>query len=514
MVKRILYFLDFPYNFGGAANTLLKQAEVAKKSGKDVLITIPVDETGFATDEYVKRCRRKGLRYVYQKYAVLFTTELVDVIGVEEDYERIENFIRQYDPEIVHSTQINVCVELACRKLGIAHIMNIYPCSEYIFELDGPNIFPHYHICDSIYYQERWRKRLSLDSVCIRNMSEKIGGEKWKLQEPILVCAGIFGEWKNQLEIIKAIHQMLVERMPINVHFLGYANNSYGRKCKEYIEKNHLDKWIKIKGFVSDAAKEIAKYDALICGSVHESFPNVIGEAMAGDTIVISTPVAGVPEVLKDGENSYLCDGFKAENIYKAIKRFYVQKGTQVQKQILHKANITYMKEFSPELIKDKLLSYYEYVYCDNKKRESSCINHIEIIEPYIPYIQVFKQNKKKLTNSDKIINMIWQIPYIKKCLKEKVDKELIIWGIGTYGIGAIEFAKLYFPKLKIRCLIDREKAGEYFGYPVVKVENADFRNGMVWITFLHGQVDAAQTLTNIGLRYHKDFFFMAPMNF
>ncbi len=178
-INKILYFLDFPNGFGGAANTLLKQAEMVREYISDVLITIPLDDNGFTIKEFEERCKQSKLRYTYQKYSVLFTTELVDVISLSEDYTRIEEYIEQYKPDIVHSTQINVCVEMACRKLGIPHVMNIYQCTEYMFQLKYPNIFPHYHICDSIYYLNRWKKRLDLDSVCIRNMCQKIEEKKW-----------------------------------------------------------------------------------------------------------------------------------------------------------------------------------------------------------------------------------------------------------------------------------------------------------------------------------------------
>ena len=512
-INKILYFLDFPNGFGGEANTLLKQEEMVREYISDVLITIQLDDNVFTIKEFEERCKQSKLRYTYQKYSVLFTTELVDVISLSEDYTRIEEYIEQYKPDIVHSTQINVCVEMACRKLGIPHVMNIYQCTEYMFQLKYPNIFPHYHICDSIYYLNRWKKRLDLDSVCIRNMCQKIEEKKWRYEIPRLVCVGILSESKNQLEVIKAIYKLILSKIFVSICFLGYADNIYGKKCIDYVNQNNLTQWIKIKGFVSNANKEIAKYDALICGSVHESFPNVIGEAMAGETIVISTPIAGVPEILKDEVNSYLCDGFRTENIFTAIKKFYLQRGTQKQKEILENANKTYFLEFSPKSVAKKLMIYYEHVYQDYSVKTCSKIQREIILKLYNSYIEIFRENERNFTDSKKIRNMLWLIPHIRKILEKNQKEELIIWGAGEYGKAAMEFSHLYFPYLKIRCFVDQNRQGEYMGYPIMKLENVNWENSVVWIAFVYKQIKAVKILLELGLEYHKDFFFLAPMN-
>ena len=57
----------------------------------------------------------------------------------------------------------------------------------------------------------------------------------------------------------------------------------------------------------------------LICGSTIESYPNVISEAMAYGLIIISTPVAGVPEILEDRINGYLTEDYTIDAICKKI---------------------------------------------------------------------------------------------------------------------------------------------------------------------------------------------------
>ena len=108
---------------------------------------------------------------------------------------------------------------------------------------------------------------------------------------------------------------------------------------------------------------------------------------------------------------------------------------------------------------------------------------------------------------------MIWLIPYIEKCLEGKPGKELVIWGAGKYGLEAIKFAELYFPQLKIRCIVDEYKEGSYLGYPISTAKLVSWDNTMVWIAFVHKQMEVAEFLCDVGLAYHKNFFFLAPMN-
>ena len=96
------------------------------KKHMSVFVTIPLDMEGWVNEELPKLCKQHDLPYTYLKYSVSITAENVDLIGLKEEYEIIAEYIRDYGPDIVHSTQINICVETACRELGIPHIMNIY----------------------------------------------------------------------------------------------------------------------------------------------------------------------------------------------------------------------------------------------------------------------------------------------------------------------------------------------------------------------------------------------------
>lgn len=196
-----------------------------------------------------------------------------------------------------------------------------------------------------------------------------------------------------------------------------------------------------------------------------------------------------------------------------AIKVFYAQRGTQAQKDLVERAFQTYLKEFSPNAVANKLLDYYKFVFKDNFEKGRGFLHISNILSPYTQFISLFEENEKNFRRPLEMRSMIWLIPYIRNSLESKSYKELIIWGAGIYGADAMLFAKIYFPQLTIKCFIDKEKVGDYLGCPICRVENVNWENSLIWIAFVYGQLEAIKILSQMKLEYHKDFFFLAPMN-
>ncbi len=510
MKMNILYFLDSPLWFGGAGNTLIRQAALMQKAGMDVRMTIPCQENGSHECELEFRCQKENLKYSFQKYVVSAIPEDIDIVSVLNDYEEMKQYIKECHPHIVHSTQLNVCVEMVCRELGIPHIMNIYQIDSRFFRRRYPDVFPHYHICDSILFQNEWKKYLKLDSVCIRNECMMIEGKKESNEFPIAVCAGIVAERKNQLEIIKAVHRMIQEDMPVILRMIGRAQGEYAQQCREYIAKNNLEKWIRMEGYISYAEKEIAKCDVLICGSKTESFPNVIGEAMASGTFVISTPVAGVPEILEDGKNGSLTKGFEANQIYDALKRFYGIWNTDDCEKMIKNAVKTYEQNFSANAVSRQLLTFYRHV-TDSFSVGQVLYNITELKEEYGKWVTLFGTNIDKFHRPGFARKMIWSIPTLKEAIQKFPQRKLVIWGAGIYGAEAKTFAEIFFPELEIEGFIDRKKSGGYLGYPTYRYEEYDRKNCFIWIANIAGQSEIFKLLEEDGFVYQEDFFLMIP---
>ena len=94
----------------------------------------------------------------------------------------------------------------------IPHIMNIYPLLPEFFSFDYLNVFPRYHICDSLYYAKKWNHYLHTDYTCIRTVVNRIGKVKNRFSEQeeiIFLCVGSIYTQKNQENVIHGFHRAL-----------------------------------------------------------------------------------------------------------------------------------------------------------------------------------------------------------------------------------------------------------------------------------------------------------------
>jgi len=83
--------------------------------------------------------------------------------------------------------------------------------------------------------------------------------------------------------------------------------------------------WVKILPWISseEVPKYLNKMKLLVLSSYYEGSPNIVLEAMACGTPVLSTPVGSVPDIIIDGMNGYLMESNSpkciAENIIRVL---------------------------------------------------------------------------------------------------------------------------------------------------------------------------------------------------
>ena len=391
----VLYFLDYGKSFGGAANTLLQQAILMKKAGHEVTIFMS-DYYGTDIEKgYQKICLDNQITFKWLTYQICSHTEDIDIICLIQNYESAKEIIKGYKPDILHSIQINSLIELISRELKIPHIMNIYPLIPAFFSIDYMDIFPHYHICDSEYYAKKWNEYLDTDYTCIRTVVNKNSQQEKSLkknEEINYICVGSVYKQKNQLGVIKAFHKALLRGLKGTLAVYGYNENAYGEQCQRYIEGNNLQESISMKGFCSNMQSEYERADALICGSTRESYPNVISEAMVNGLIVISTPVAGIPEIIKDGINGYLSIDYTSDSICDKILESYRDYKSRRINTILKNTYKTYLENHSPKVVAEDLLKYYSYVVNNEQKIKKIDISYIR--KYFTTVIDIYEKNK------------------------------------------------------------------------------------------------------------------------
>ena len=120
------------------------------------------------------------------------------------------------------------------------------------------------------------------------------------------LCIGRLCEQKGQLLLLESF-KFLVE-VNNNVKLILAGDGGMRPQIELFIKENNLSEHVSITGWIS--SDEIKRYliesDAMILPSFAEGLPVAIMEAMAIGTPVLTTYIAGIPELLINRENSLL----------------------------------------------------------------------------------------------------------------------------------------------------------------------------------------------------------------
>ena len=121
-----------------------------------------------------------------------------------------------------------------------------------------------------------------------------------------LVCVGRLCEQKGQLLLVQALHRVVGRGVAVELVLAG--DGEMRAEIEALIERLGLRARVRITGWIGSAQvrDEILTARALVLPSFAEGLPVVIMEAMALRRPVITTFVAGIPELVIDGATGWL----------------------------------------------------------------------------------------------------------------------------------------------------------------------------------------------------------------
>lgn len=509
-VKKIIYFLDFPYGTGGSSRVLLTQASIMKTRGYDATIVIPNDEEGMHISLYDELCTEYNLRLLTALYPISTCMEEIDILEVFKRYSGILGLLTRERPDLIHSVQMNVTVELAARELGIPHLMNIYPTDLETFNINWMDVYPHYHSADSELFVKRWGEGLDIAARCIRIAYKSNCRREIKNGEDIfapiqILIVGVLAEHKNQLAVLKFMTICKKEKRNITLTILGEYDNSYGEKCVEYVRQNDLEKQVIFRGFVKNVEDYFAQADLMILSSTMESYPGVIVESMANKVPIITTPIAGIQELLRDGSNCFLTNGYRGEDIYEAFERYLLYRKSGRIEEIIKCAYECYLRYHSYEAIGEQLELYYDWIK-ENYDAENSCVQEVYVRCQIERFVQKrYEKGVNPFTESH-----IWFLYHIYKIGNSVPFQKIIIWGAGFFGEIALEWLEFLGYKDKLMGYIDTHKQGTYLGYPILEDEEQAIKaSDMILLAIgdVKSCLENMRKLEQFGKKRNKDYF-------
>lgn len=124
--------------------------------------------------------------------------------------------------------------------------------------------------------------------------------------EPRLVCVGRLDEHKAQIVLVAAARRLYESGMSFEIILVG--DGIMRNYVENAIRESGLEERVTITGWVTGerVKSEILAARALVLPSFSENMPVVIMEALALGRPVISTYVAGIPELVQPGRTGWL----------------------------------------------------------------------------------------------------------------------------------------------------------------------------------------------------------------
>ena len=138
-----------------------------------------------------------------------------------------------------------------------------------------------------------------------------------------LICVGRLCEQKGQLLLVEAARRLAAMGVEFELVLAGDSVRPAERaEIETFIERHKLQDRIRITGWISGAEvrEEILAARALVLPSFAEGLPIVIMEAMALRRPIISTFVAGIPELVDPREHGWLVPAGDVKALVGAIQ--------------------------------------------------------------------------------------------------------------------------------------------------------------------------------------------------
>jgi glycosyltransferase involved in cell wall biosynthesis len=148
-----------------------------------------------------------------------------------------------------------------------------------------------------------------------------------------LVCVGRLCADKGQLLLVEAVKQLVAEGLEFKLVLVG--DGELRKEIETLIARYNLQDSIQITGWASstEVRKHILASRALVLPSFAEGLPVVLMEALALGRPVVSTYIAGIPELVQPGICGWLVPSGSIEALITAL-RAVLQQPVQTLEQM------------------------------------------------------------------------------------------------------------------------------------------------------------------------------------
>lgn len=131
---------------------------------------------------------------------------------------------------------------------------------------------------------------------------------------------------------------------------------------EEKIKELKLEQNVHLLGYTPNASNFLPQFDITLITSSNEGMPQVIYESFYHKVPVVSTNVAGIPEIVKDGKNGFLADKFDHIKLSELI--LHVRNNPEEMKEITERSRKDLLEKYTTtQMAQNTLAEYKRIVY-------------------------------------------------------------------------------------------------------------------------------------------------------
>ncbi|MCP4607487.1 MAG: glycosyltransferase family 4 protein [Planctomycetes bacterium] len=247
--------------------------------------------------------------------------------------------IRRINPQLVHAQSLSVSISsfLAKKLYGIPYLVWARGDDVYLQPNFSTPLFKlSMRDADSLIALTNHMRDYIQQKICDRDIiivPNGIDFERFKnlskdevrcdlkanADDRLVICVSGFRPVKGVRYLIEAMQIITQKNRSIKLLLAGDGPEE--ESLKELVRQLNLDACVDFLGQLpyNDVPRYMAASDLFVLPSLSEGFPNVGLEAMASGLPVVATNVRGLSEIIEDGENGFLVEPEKPDQIAEKV---------------------------------------------------------------------------------------------------------------------------------------------------------------------------------------------------
>lgn len=197
------------------------------------------------------------------------------------------------------------------RTIGIKHMLissklkfwiNLIPfcCIDRLVTISNYHVGNYCSFALSFFYKRKITmiyNSINTSTFCIENKKKEHG--------IIFIEIASLEKRKGQFDLLYAFEKLYKKYRQIKLWLIGTGEDE--QVCKDYVNAHGLTESVHFWGFQSDIRPFLSyNHSVLVLPSYDEGLPIVLLEAMSCELPVISTQIAGIPEIIDHDKNGYM----------------------------------------------------------------------------------------------------------------------------------------------------------------------------------------------------------------